>query len=177
MGDPYYTDTIHWQKNRFRGALVWSIVMIAAGAALGVLVSHWIAAVGGGIVAAVGVIFLVFALSFRTLRVRIDDTGVYLTLGVFRKRIPLEDISVMGTRRWQHEGNLVPSWGVLPVSEGPDRYVAWGGTGDCVAIVTNPGARYLISATDSGRFLGALGKAISDLPAPTPSRLHIVNKA
>lgn len=171
----YYTDTIHWQKNRFVGAVVWSCVMMAAGIASGILIPHWIAAVLGGILAAVGVVFLFFALSFRRLRVRVEETGVHLSLGVFRKRIPLEDIAVMGVRSWQHETSLAPAWGVLPVMEGPDRYMAWGGTGDCVAIVTSPGARYLVSATDSGRLLGALGKALSDLPAPAPSPLKVVN--
>ena len=171
----YYTDTIDWQTNRFVGAVLWSLVLVVFGALVGVAISHWAAAIGGGVVAAVGVIFLFFALNFRRLVVRVDETGVHLRLGLFRKRIPLEDISVMGVRSWQHEGSLAPAWGVVPVTEGPDRYTAWGGSGDCVAIVTTPGERFLVSATDSGRLLGALGKAISELPAPAPSPLHVVN--
>lgn len=180
MGEIIHEERVHWAGARFAGALFWSVVMLAGGITLGVLTSGWWLAVLGGALAAVGLAFAFMALNFRVLRVRVAEDVLEVRLGFFRKQIPVGDIQVMGLRSWRHEGRVAPAWGIQPVVEGPDRYTAWGGTGDCLAVVTagrkdRPSERLLIGSTNPQHLMGAIAQAQKSLPVPEPSPLQVVN--
>lgn len=176
--DVLFQDDVRWPGRSFAGAVFWSAVMMVGGTAAGVWAPWIVLAVAGWICAAVGFAFALVAVNLRVLRVAVTLDALSFSFGLLRKDVPIGEITVMGARHYDHEHAWSRVWGVIPVMEGPDQYVAWGGSGDAVAVVATDARgrtrRYLVSTHHASRLLGNLVKAQQALPVER-SPLHVLN--
>ena len=178
VAEVLFTDRVYWQRNRFLGGLLWSCVMVVGGGLAAVFAPYLLLKILGWVLAAVGGLFVYVALNFRVLNVRVTTEAVEFSLGLFRRRIPLANITVMGMRTYKQQSRFSPAWGMMTVAEGPDIYTTFGGMGDAVAIMAtdsrNKTRRYLVSTHDTAKFLGAIIKAQGGLPVPPPHPLKVL---